>query len=110
MLGLDGLAFFFGWNVVSEEAAALVGVEAVVAGPLWGRDSMYIVTRGSCMSFSIAPSSGRAPVWSGLTVESSLAKIVHMALSAATNCCNPTLLKPGGGSVAYAANIAASHF
>ena len=96
MLGLEGLAFFLGW--IGSVVAAVFGVvEVADAGPLLGRDSMYIVMRGSCMSFMIASSSGLVPVWSGLTVVWSRAKIVHNALSAATNCC---LLNPGGGSVA----------
>ena len=69
------------------------------AGPLFGRDSIYMVMRGSCISFKMASSSGLFPVLSGLTVDNSLANMVHIALSADTNCCKLTFPNPGGGSV-----------
>ena len=49
----------FGWIAGSVNAAASVGFAVEVAG-LCGKDNMYIVTRGSCTSFSIASSRSSA--------------------------------------------------
>ena len=51
-----------------------------------GSASICIVTLGSQISLVIAASNGRAPELSGLTCADSLARMVHIALSAEISC------------------------
>jgi hypothetical protein len=99
-----GRAFFFGLIpglLVSPPDGCPVDVVVEAAAvALFGMDNMCIVTLGSQISLSTAASQGLFPFASGFTDSTSLARIVHKALSAAINCANVTLLKFAGGSEA----------
>ena len=86
---LPGRAFFFGLTPVllgaPSDARSVVVIVDDAAGALFGRDNMCIVTLGSHMSFSTAASNGLSPCAFGFTDSTSLARIVHNALSAAIN-------------------------
>ena len=101
---LPGRAFFFGLTPVllgaPSDARSVDVIVDDAAGALFGRDSMCIVTLGSHMSFSTAASNGLSPFAFGFTDSTSLARIVHSALSAAINWASVTLLKFVGGSEA----------
>ena len=75
-----------------------------------GSASICIVTLGSQINLVIAASNGRAPELSGLTCADSLARIVHIALSAEIGCWRVTLPNPLGDAVEKVANNVASHF
>jgi hypothetical protein len=101
---LPGRAFFFGLTPVllgaPPDGCPVDVVVEDAAGALFGIDSMCIVTLGSHMSFSTAASKGLFPFASGFTDSTSLARIVHKALSAAINCASVTRLTFAGGSEA----------